>query len=156
MHGEFWEKNILYRDERDGEEPRCIVLDWKNAKIASATKDLAFLILSSTNHLLRTESLSDILNLYFSIFSQTLTKLGVDIAGKMTFEDFYDDYKLSMTGAFLQSVCVLVQEMQYLENQLAQCCKARKNHNQDHGEMLRAFEERTLNLMNDAVSLEIL
>ena len=76
--------------------------------------------------------------------------------GSLTYEYFYEDYKRAMKGAFLQSVCVLVQEMQYLENQLAQCCKTRKNHNQDHGEMLRAFEERTLNLMNDAVSLEIL
>merc|ERR1719187_2225212 len=140
IHGELWEKNLLYRHSASGqdEDLACVVLDWKNAKIASATKDLAFLVLSSTNNLLRTESLSDILHVYYSTFTVTLTQLGVEL-GSLTYEYFYEDYKRAMKGAFLQSVCVLVQEMQYLENQLAHCCKTtRKNHNQDHGEMLRA------------------
>lgn len=174
IHGELWEKNLLYRHSASGqdEDLACVVLDWKNAKIASATKDLAFLVLSSTNNLLRTESLSDILHVYYSTFCTTLAQLGVEL-GTITFEDFYGDYKMSMKGAFLQSVCVLVQEMQYLEQQLNKGCgrskmgvspgrrgispgRAGVSQHYDHGEMLRAFEERTLTLMNDAVSLEIL
>jgi len=161
IHGELWEKNLLYRhgDSSTDDDLSCVILDWKNAKIASATKDLAFLVLSSTNNLLRTESLSDFLHLYYSTFVATLTQLGVDL-GDHTYEDFYEDYRLSMKGAFLQAICVLVQEMTYLETQLS-CGHHRVSlgcqtspHN--YGDMLRAFEERTLTLMNDAVSLEIL
>lgn len=153
IHGEFWEKNILYKDCGDvGDDLECLVLDWKNAKIASATKDLAFLMLSSTNNHLRTECLNTILQEYFSIFCQTLEQLGVDVSGKMTFEDFYSDYKISLEGAFLQTVCVLVLEMQYLEQKLQESSSKEDS----DMEMLRLFEKRALNLLNDGVILEIL
>merc|ERR1712121_469948 len=53
VHGEFWEKNILFREE--DHTLQCVILDWKNAKIASATKDIAFFLLSSTTNKIRTE-----------------------------------------------------------------------------------------------------
>ena len=43
VHGELWDRNVLLNDTY-----QVIVLDWKNAKLASATLDLAFLMLSST------------------------------------------------------------------------------------------------------------
>ena len=43
VHGELWDRNVLLNDT-----DQAIVLDWKNAKLASATLDLAFLMLSST------------------------------------------------------------------------------------------------------------
>ena len=43
IHGELWDRNVLLND-RD----QTIIIDWKNAKLASATLDLAFLMLSST------------------------------------------------------------------------------------------------------------
>ena len=55
VHGECWEKNILFRQGEEEEDIQCLVLDWKNAKIASATKDLAFFLMSSTSNELRTE-----------------------------------------------------------------------------------------------------
>ena len=48
VHGECWEKNILFKQEEEEEDIKCLVLDWKNAKIASATKDLAFFLMSSS------------------------------------------------------------------------------------------------------------
>ena len=58
IHGELWEKNMLFgaaTTKEGDEELQSIILDWKNAKIASATKDLAFLLLSSTTNQLRQE-----------------------------------------------------------------------------------------------------
>ena len=43
-HGEVWDRNILLNESTH----QAIVLDWKNAKLASATLDLAFFMLSST------------------------------------------------------------------------------------------------------------
>ena len=70
IHGELWEKNMMFAAENTEEEDdsaavdnnkknehdddaKIVVLDWKNAKIASATKDLAFFLLSSTSNSLR-------------------------------------------------------------------------------------------------------
>lgn len=155
IHGELWEKNMLFRDSEDEHFQaalECVVLDWKNAKIASATKDIAFLLLSSTTNQLRKEYLNDILRRYFSTFCETLAILNADLLNckGLTFEDFYTDYKVSTKGAFMQAVCVLVQEMQHYENQLSSE-NDRKASLYDIGETLRIYERRALNLMNDKV-----
>ena len=118
IHGEFWEKNILFRN--DEESLQCVILDWKNAKIASATKDIAFFLLSSTTNKLRTENLDMILRSYFSSFCEAMQVLQPDLLQdpSLTFDHFFEDYKISTKGAFMQSVCVLIQEMQHLESQL--------------------------------------
>ena len=72
VHGECWEKNVLFKQEKGEEDIKCLVLDWKNTKIASATKDLAFFLMSSTSHSLRSESGEEILRTYFSTFRNTL------------------------------------------------------------------------------------
>ena len=53
IHGELWEKNMMFSentdrdvDNKNEDDAKIVVLDWKNAKIASATKDLAFFLLS--------------------------------------------------------------------------------------------------------------
>ena len=150
IHGEFWEKNILFRHEQD--ELQCVVLDWKNAKIASATKDVAFFLLSSTTNKLRTENLDMVLHKYFSSFCSALQGLHPDLLQdpSLTFQHFYEDYKMSTKGAFMQSVCVLIQEMQHLESQLRSEAE-RKPSLGDIGETLRMHEKRALNLMNDKV-----
>jgi len=155
IHGELWEKNMLFKDSEDEHFQsalECVVLDWKNAKIASATKDIAFLLLSSTTNHLRKEYLDDILRRYYSIFCETLAILNADLLNckGLTFEDFYTDYKVSTKGAFMQAVCVLVQEMQHYENQLSSE-NDRKASLYDIGETLRIYERRALNLMNDKV-----
>ena len=60
IHGELWEKNMMFSentdrdvDNKNEDDAKIVVLDWKNAKIASATKDLAFFLLSSTSNSLR-------------------------------------------------------------------------------------------------------
>jgi len=146
VHGECWEKNVLFKQE-EGEAIKCLVLDWKNTKIASATKDLAFFLMSSTSNELRTEHGDLLLNTYFSTFRQTLATLQPSTVNhpSLTFENFYEDYKVSTKGAFMQSVCVLVQEMQHLESLL-------HSHNRDQiGETLGHYEVRAKNLMNDKI-----
>jgi len=155
IHGELWEKNMLFRDSEDEHFKstlECVVLDWKNAKIASATKDIAFLLLSSTTNQLRKQYLDVILRKYYSTFCETLGILNADLLNckGLTFEDFYTDYKVSTKGAFMQAVCVLVQEMQHYEHQLSSETE-RKASLFEIGETLRIYERRALNLMNDKV-----
>eukprot|EP00092_Neocalanus_flemingeri_P050059 GFUD01057739.1.p1 GENE.GFUD01057739.1~~GFUD01057739.1.p1 ORF type:complete len:517 (-),score=103.95 GFUD01057739.1:128-1678(-) len=155
VHGEIWEKNMLFKDSEDEHFKstlECVVLDWKNAKIASATKDIAFLLLSSTTNQLRKEFLDVILCKYYSTFCETLRILNPDLlkSNGLTFEDFYTDYKISTKGAFMQAVCVLVQEMQHIEHQL-NFGADRKKSDFEIGETLRIYERRALNLMNDKV-----
>jgi len=155
IHGELWEKNMLFRDsESEHLQPTldCVVLDWKNAKIASATKDIAFLLLSSTTNQLRKKYLDDILRSYYSTFCETLATLNADLLNckGLTFEDFYADYKISTKGAFMQAVCVLVQEMEHIGQQLDPD-NGKKASQSELGETLRIYERRALNLMNDKV-----
>ena len=154
VHGELWEKNILFRDEEE-DSLQCVVLDWKNAKIASATKDIAFFLLSSTSNKLRSDHLETILQNYFSTFCDSLEILQPELLqdSSLSFDHFYADYKISTKGAFMQSVCVLIQEMQHLESQLNQedAKDQRKSSVGSIGETLRVYERRALNLMNDKV-----
>jgi len=155
IHGELWEKNMLFRDgenESLKEELQCIVLDWKNAKIASATKDLAFLILSSTTNQLRKESLLSILQHYYSTFCDTLSRLSPSqLENKNnSFEQFYKDYRVSTKGAFMQSVCVLIQEMQHLEYQLEQP-GLHEGQAEQMANALSIFERRAFNMMKDPI-----
>jgi len=134
-------------NEEGKAEVKSIILDWKNAKIASATKDLAFLLLSSTGHELRTQSLDLILKSYHKIFTRSLESLGIktsECAG-LSYEDFFADYAMSTKGAFLQSVCVLVQEMSFMENQL------HTEEGNTHARNLTAYERRALNIIHDPV-----
>lgn len=147
VHGECWEKNILFKQEEEEEDIQCLVLDWKNAKIASATKDLAFFLMSSTSNELRTERGEEILRTYFATFSRTLGLFQPDSLEdpSLTYENFAQDYKISTKGAFMQSVCVLMQEMQHLESQLA------TEKYTEIVETLRLYEMRAKNLMNDKI-----
>ena len=150
VHGELWEKNMLFRMGEDEDPLDCVVLDWKNAKIASATKDLAFLLLSSTTNQLRTESLDVILRKYYTTFCATLEVLDTELSQKVTYDEFFADYKLSTMGAFMQAVCVLVQEMQFFENQLTED----RDNLQEIADTLRVYETRALNMMNDVTLRE--
>lgn len=150
IHGELWEKNILFGEmnmECGEVELQSILLDWKNAKIASATKDLAFLLLSSTSNSLRKTHIMDILRTYHTIFCESLEAQGVNTAEcrSFSFEDFFADYAMSTKGAFLQSVCVLVQEMTFMEDQLTE---KEEPHHYTH---LTAYEKRALDLIEDDI-----
>jgi len=164
IHGELWEKNMLFRhqaspsnhkeDDQDirssntsnqGSELETIVLDWKNAKVASATKDLAFLLLSSTTHELRKASLDLILRTYHRIFCESLEMLGCNVqkCHGLSYKEFFADYAVSTKGAFLQAICVLMQEMTFMGD------KADYDESAEH--TLTVYERRALNLMKDDV-----
>jgi hypothetical protein len=150
IHGELWEKNMLFGEvsNEGGEvEIQSILLDWKNAKIASATKDLAFFLLSSTSNSLRQNHIMDILQTYHTIFCDTLQTFGVNtaICGSYSFEDFYADYAMSTKGAFLQTVCVLVQEMKFMQYQMTE---REEPHHFTH---LTAYEKRALDVIQDEI-----
>jgi thiamine kinase-like enzyme len=165
IHGEMWEKNLLFAshkiDKLDNEVDAAandieesddlMVLDWKNAKIASATKDLAFFLLSSTSNSLREDCLEDILETYYSIFCNSLKILGVntDDCQGLSFQEFRTDYAVSTKGAFLQSVCVLVQELTFMEHKLF--VTESPHQTAIHIQNLGLYERRALELMYDRV-----
>ena len=82
------------------------ILDWKNVKIATATLDLAFLMLSSTKSDMRSESTSEILSTYHDVFSQYLSVLNPHLE-KPTIEELEADYYKSLEYAILQ-VCTKI------------------------------------------------
>jgi len=168
IHGELWEKNMMFAAENTEEEDdsaavdnnkknehdddaKIVVLDWKNAKIASATKDLAFFLLSSTSNSLREDCLEEILTTYYKIFCESLEILGVvtsECRG-LSYEEFRTDYAVSTKGAFLQSVCVLVQELSFMEHKLF--VTESPHQTAIHIQNLGLYERRALEIMYDRV-----
>ena len=70
-------------------------------KIATATLDLAFLMLSSTKSDMRSESTGEILSTYHDVFSQYLSVLNPHLE-KPTLEELEADYYKSLEYAILQ------------------------------------------------------
>ena len=96
-----------------------------------------------------------ILHHYFSTFCEAMQVLQPELLQdpSLTYDHFFEDYKMSTKGAFMQSVCVLIQEMQHLESQLGPDYEKRSERkvSVDIGETLRIYEKRALNLMNDKI-----
>lgn len=96
-----------------------------------------------------------ILQHYFSTFCEAMQVLQPELLQdpSLTYDHFFEDYKMSTKGAFMQSVCVLIQEMQHLESQLGPDYEKRSERkvSVDIGETLRIYEKRALNLMNDKI-----
>ena len=78
------------------------ILDWKNAKLASATLDLAFLMLSSTTSDVRQTCTNDLLKSYHKVFCETLEKFGVSTEEQPSFAEIMEDYQISLQAAILQ------------------------------------------------------
>ena len=95
-------------------DDRCLFLDWKNAKIASGTLDLAFLLFSSCSAELIWRTLPSVLSAYRDSLCATLRRLEPSCAGP-TAEELLADFELSLPDALLQAVCMFVREMQFLE-----------------------------------------
>ena len=123
-HGELWERNILIKSTSRKEqitslEDQCSdnlnILDWKNAKIATATLDLAFLMLTSTKSAMRAESTADILSTYHEVFCQYLSTLNPSLE-KPTIEELEIDYNHSLEYAITQvgscgKFCIINQDL---------------------------------------------
>ena len=95
-HGELWDRNLLMLDDK------VKILDWKNAKLASATLDLAFLMLSSTTSDVRQTCTNDLLKSYHKVFCETLEKFGVSTEEQPSFAEIMEDYQISLQAAILQ------------------------------------------------------
>ena len=106
-HGELWERNILLKNKRRNNQSteensdNVKILDWKNAKIATATLDLAFLLLSSTNSAMRSESTGEILSTFHDVFCNYLSILNPSL-DKPSIEELEADYYHSLEYALLQ------------------------------------------------------
>ena len=106
-HGELWERNILLKNKRTNNQStednsdNVKILDWKNAKIATATLDLAFLLLSSTNSAMRSESTGEILSTFHDVFCHYLSILNPSL-DKPSIEELEADYYHSLEYALLQ------------------------------------------------------
>ena len=96
VHGELWDRNVLMLDEK------VKILDWKNAKLASATLDLAFLMLSSTTSDVRDCCTNDLLKSYHKVFCQTMDKFGIPSQEQPSFCEILEDYQISLQVAILQ------------------------------------------------------
>ena len=143
IHGELWEKNMLFRAV-DG---KCKILDWKNAKIASATLDLAFFLFSSTNHMTILEHRDKIIECYHQNFSSLLKRLEPKCK-EPTLEELRDDFELSTKDCLIQSICTFVQEMQYLEKQaVSKVLQTEGDLDLAHAHKLKIYEQRAMNLL---------
>ena len=109
-HGEFWEGNILIRKQGNGSECQVKLLDWKNTKISTSTLDLAFLMFCSTNYKLRSESTSEILQLYHDTYCDTLAELSPELRAP-SIDELEEDYHQSSEYALLQAIVMFVQQM---------------------------------------------
>ncbi len=98
VHGELWDRNLLIHQKHN----QVKIFDWKNAKLASATLDLAFLMLSSTSYEVREDSSNDLLKSYHQVYCQTLDKLSVAKEEQPSFRELEDDYAISSQVAVLQ------------------------------------------------------
>jgi len=143
-HGELWDRNLLMLDDK------VKILDWKNAKLASATLDLAFLMLSSTTSDVRQTCTNDLLKSYHKVFCETLEKFGVSTEEQPSFAEIMEDYQISLQAAILQALCMFVQEMHYMTQNIA---KALDQENteivEDLSERLKIYELRALTLFKD-------
>ena len=147
IHGELWEKNILFRPS----DNKCLILDWKNAKIATPTLDLAFLIYSSTNiGLLSSEAgHRPLLETYHEAFCATLRSLEPKCP-EPTFSELEQDFKRSSKDALLQAICMFVQEMQYLDGQMVGSAAITRDGSTTVtgcAEALQLYERRAMNLL---------
>ena len=88
-------------------EDKVKILDWKNAKLASSTLDLAFLMLTSTTSDVRSKCTNDLLKSYHKMFCQTLEKLGVPSQEQPSFCEILEDYQISLQVAVLQVSIIL-------------------------------------------------
>merc|ERR1719266_1462440 len=97
VHGELWDRNVLMLDD-----DKVKILDWKNAKLASATLDLAFLMLTSTTSDVRSCYTNDLLRSYHKVFCQTMDKFGIPSQEQPSFCEILEDYQISLQVAILQ------------------------------------------------------
>ena len=96
VHGELWDRNLMVK------ENQVKILDWKNAKLGSATLDLAFFMLSSTTWQVRDQSTTDLLKTYYDAFCDTCSQLGVCQKDQPSFYELKEDYEISLQVAALQ------------------------------------------------------
>ncbi|XP_059090470.1 uncharacterized protein LOC131886221 [Tigriopus californicus] len=139
IHGELWEKNILFH----ANEPKCVLLDWKNAKIASPMLDLAFLLFSSSNiHMISTEGQTKVLKAYHTSFCSTLKNL-MPKCKPPSFSALQVDFLQTVRDALMQSICIFVQEMEFMENAIT------KTAGQDVElvNKMQIYERRAMNLL---------
>jgi hypothetical protein len=95
--------------------------------------------------------LEEILTTYYKIFCESLEILGVVTAEcrGLSYEEFRTDYAVSTKGAFLQSVCVLVQELSFMEHKLF--VTESPHQTAIHIATLGQHERRALEIMSDRV-----
>lgn len=79
------------------------ILDWKNAKIATLTLDLAFLLFSSSKvEVIRGHHREALLQTYLNEYNSCLEKM-TPSGQPVTFEDLKADFALSAKDALLQA-----------------------------------------------------
>lgn len=146
VHGEVWEKNILMNPTTS----ECLLLDWKNAKIGSATLDLAFLLFSSASLEVLAVHLTEVCEHYYKTYVQTLEKLQPASSGP-TWEEFEEDFRSSSLDTLIQAICMCINEMKFLENILRtgkdKHSAAGSEKYEEETQKLRIYESRAIQLL---------
>ncbi|XP_077291486.1 uncharacterized protein LOC143914942 isoform X2 [Arctopsyche grandis] len=77
-HGDCWTNNILFKYEND--KPVSVrLLDWQMVKETSPVADIAYLMFSSGDGVLREQHYDDLLNLYHETLSLSLSRMGLNV-----------------------------------------------------------------------------
>lgn len=155
LHGELWDKNILFRYEQLTQNLEFVLTDWKHLSMGSPCQDLAFLILSSTNKSLRHKHLKHILTKYFHIYCNHLKRVHSLQFPKpgFTLEQFVQEYQDASLGAFLQVVTVMIREVKYLEAEFLNAVADGSDEalSINLGEQLRILGRRLLELADEFI-----
>lgn len=83
----------------------CFV-DWQLSRYSSPALDVLYMIFSSTQKGLRDRSYSDLIRYYYTVFSDTVRKLGSDPDKLLGFSNFENELKAS--GRFILVMGTLV------------------------------------------------
>ena len=152
LHGEPWERNLVFRTEPITESVEVVICDWKLASLnnlGNPCQDLAFLVVASTDLVTRNRHVKTALEKYFLTYTETLRKFGVRLREDYAFDDFKRDFQDELLGAFLRAVPLLIREERYLEaeNYNAESESARE----ELGVQLKAFGRRLVELAEEFV-----
>lgn len=100
-HTDFWCNNLMFKDEEDGST--CAILDWQMVTYSRPTNDLALLLVSSVQSELRRNHTEELLDNYWTSFTNYCLRLGVDIEKDHGYSraDLGSDYRRSQLLALL-------------------------------------------------------
>ncbi|CAL7944486.1 unnamed protein product [Xylocopa violacea] len=91
IHSDFWVNNVMFHRSEKGKVDSVKFIDFQMYMYASPMRDLLFFLYSSVNDDVTEEQIEDLMDLYYEILLNTLTKMGCN-----TEQFSKEDYKAKM------------------------------------------------------------